>query len=386
MIERRALTILFVTLFLVMLSFGIIIPNLVYYAEDLHATKHQVGWLMAIYSLCQFVFSPLWGSFSDRYGRRPTILIGLAGNAVGLWLFGTADSLGMLFLARALSGTLSAAALPTCLAYVADITGPRERGKGMGLMGAAMGLGFVLGPPVGGVLGQFGHNTPFLLAAVVTGITLLFAVLFLRESLRPGNATPGWRLPVSPFRALRDPLGPFFALAFFVTLTMSGLETTFPFLVADHLGVGSTALGWMLGIMGLAVAIFQGAILGRLIHRYGEERILLAGVLVNAAGFLLIASAAQVGSMTVYLTVAGIGNQILRPTNASLISKRTTGGKGVAIGVMNSMDSLGRVVGPLLAGALYEIRPPLPYYVGALALSLLFLALSILRRPAEAVT
>jgi len=384
MIDRRAMVILFLTLFLVMLSFGIIIPNLVYYAEDLHATKPQVGWLMAIYSLCQFVFSPLWGAFSDRFGRRPTILIGLAGNGIGLWMFGTADTVGMLFAARAISGTLTAAALPACMAYVADVTDERGRGKGMGLMGAAMGLGFILGPPVGGIVGQLGHNTPFLLAAVITGLTLIFAVLFLKESLPPEAAARTRPKYILPLRALAGPLSPFYILSFFAALTMSGLETTFPFLVNENLGVGVAALGWMLGIMGVAVAAFQGGLLGRLINRFGEEAILLAGLLVNAAGFFFIASASSVGSMTFYLTVTGVGNLILRPTNSSLISKRTTEGQGAAIGSMNSMDSLGRVVGPFLAGYLYTANPALPYYFGALALSLTFVGLSVSRRSKPA--
>ena len=381
MTDRRTLTILFLTLFLVMLSFGLIIPNLVYYAEDLHATEAQVGWLMASYSLFQFLFSPWWGRFSDRFGRRPAILIGLAGNAVGLYLFGTAQDIGTLFVARSLSGALTAAALPTTMAYVADVTDERGRGRGMGLMGAAIGLGFILGPPVGGWLGRYGHGTPFVIAAAVTAATLVFAALFLRESLRTGSRPaprPRW---TSPVRMLRDPLGPFFALAFFASFAMSGLETTFPFLVHENLAAGSGELGWMMGIMGLAGAVIQATLLGRLINRFGDEAVLLAGLLVNAAGFFLITTAAGLAGMTLYLTIAGVGNQILRPTNSSLISKRTEAGSGAAIGIMSAMDSLGRVAGPLVAGHLYALSPSLPYYFGALVLSLVFLGVGVTRQP-----
>lgn len=382
MIDRRALGILFLTLFLVMLSFGIIIPNLAYLAEDLHASAKQVGWLMATYSLCQFVFSPLWGAFSDRRGRRPAILIGLFGNALGLLLFGMAGSLPLLFVARALSGTLTAAALPTCMAYVADVTDEEARGKGMGLMGAAMGLGFILGPPVGGILGQYGHNLPFLVAAGMTAATFLFAAIFLKESLRPGAAPAHRRAVVSPLRILQEPLAPFFVLAFFVTLTMAGLETTLPFLVEHELKIGAGTLGTMLGVMGLAVTLVQGGLLGRLINRFGEEAVLLAGLLVNAAGFFMITSIPQVTGMTLALTVAGVGNQVMRPTNASLISKRTPTGQGAAIGMMDSMDALGRVFGPFVAGYLYDAGRTLPYYFGALALSVVFIGLAATRRRA----
>lgn len=377
--DRRALLLPFATLFLVMLSFGIIIPNLVYYAEDLHATETQIGWLMASYSLFQFLLAPVWGAFSDRFGRRPAILVGLAGNAIGLYLFGTAHSLTMLFVARSLSGALTAAAIPTCMAYVADVTDEQGRGRGMGLMGAAIGLGFILGPPIGGWLGADDHARPFLVAAGVTVATFVLAVFLLRESLRPDSAPaprPRW---ISPGRVVRDPLFPFFVLAFFVTFAMSGLETTFPFLLAENLGAGARELGWMLGLMGIAVAIVQGGLLGRWINRYGEVTVMLAGLLVNAAGFFLITTAAGKLSMTVWLTVAGVGNQVLRPANSSLISKRTPGRQGTAIGMMSSMDSLGRVVGPFVAGSLYALNPSLPYYVGAFVLSLVFLGIGVTR-------
>lgn len=380
--QRKALVVLFLTLLLVMTSFGIIIPNLAYYAEELHATSAQVGWLMATYSLFQFLCSPLWGRFSDRHGRRPAILIGLAGNAAGLLLFGLADTLWVLFVARAISGALTAAALPTCMAYVADVTDEASRGRGMAWMGAAMGLGFILGPPVGGVLGGEGHALAFFLAAGLTVLTAAFAAIALPESLRrPTERERGWNL--APSRWAHGPLAPYFLLAFFATLTMSGLETTFPLLVEEVLGVGSTKLGWMLGVMGLAVVLFQGGLLGRLIQRHGEETVLMAGLLTNAAGYFFIASATGLTGMTLYLTVAGVGNQILRPTNAALISKRTAAGQGVSIGIMDSMDSLGRVVGPFVAGYLFAAAEPLPYYFGALVLSLVFVGLGVTRRPVE---
>lgn len=373
--NRSVLAIPFVTLLLVMLSFGIIIPNLAYYAEDLHATEAQVGWLMAIYSLFQFVFAPLWGRFSDRFGRRPAILLGLVGNALGLLMFGLAHSLSELFVARALSGMLTAAALPACMAYVVDVTDRTQRSRGMAWMGAAMGLGLILGPPVGGMLGALGHNVPFLLAAAVSGCTAVFAAVYLRESLHRRVRPRNWNL--RGIHLLRDPLAPYFLVALFANLTMAGLETTFPFLVKGVLGVGSSTLGWMLGIMGVAVAVFQGAFLGRLMARYGDEIVLMAGIIANAAGFLFIASATGVTGMTLYLAAAGVGNQMLRPTLAAIISKRTSGGQGEAIGIMDSMGALGRVIGPFAAGYLYQITDSLPYYLGALVLSLIFVGVGL---------
>jgi multidrug resistance protein len=374
----RNIAIPFMTLLLVMLSFGIIIPNLAYYAEDLNASESQVGWLMAVYSLAQFVFSPLWGRFSDAYGRRPAILVGLVGNAGGLLLFGMADSLSTLFIARGLSGMLTAAALPACMAYVADVTEGKARSRGMALMGAATGLGFILGPPVGGIVGAYGHHLPFLLAAALSGVTALFAAVFLRESLQRRARPRSWNLRGA--HLLRNPLTPYFAVAFLANLTMAGLETTFPFLVQQVLGLGSSGLGWMLGIMGVAVAAFQGGLLGRLMNRYGDEMVLMGGIVANAAGFLFLASATGLTGMTLHLTVAGVGNQILRPTLAAIVSKRTQSGQGAALGTMDSMSALGRVVGPFAAGYLYEITASLPYYLGALLLSLTFVGVGLTQR------
>ena len=379
---KSALTILFLTMFFIMLGFGIIIPHLAYYADNLGASPLQIGGLLAVYSAAQLVFAPMWGRLSDRKGRKPLILIGLIGNAAALILFGFSKTLVWAFTARALSGAWSAAVLPTVMAYVADVTTEKERGKGMALMGAAMGLGFILGPAIGAVLHQ--HHTPFFLAGVLSLATFVFALILLPESLKAANRKDGgegWVFPWEIFspRTLRNPLMPLFLVAFFSTFVFSGLEATFPLFIADRWDYGAREIGQMFVIMGSIVALLQGGVLGRLINSCGEFGLIILGLLINAVGMALLPWSVGFVTVTAYLTITGIGNQIVRPTTSSWISKETTIGQGTAIGMMDAYLSLGRVLGPPFAGKLYTAETfRIPYWISA---GILILALICLFFP-----
>lgn len=374
MLDKKALAVLFSALFLVMLGVGIIIPNIAYHAEDHSASPVQISLLFTLYSLMQFLFAPLWGHLSDRIGRKPVLLAGLLGSGMALVGFGLADRLWLLFLARGLAGLMSSAVLPTAMAYVADVTDDSSRGRGMGIMGAAMGLGFIFGPGIGGVLARFGHGTPFLVSGALSLLTCAGAALALRESLPVGGVQASVR-PPAPWRVLSNPLLPFYWVAFCVPFAMAALETTFPLFIEDRFGYGALEMGWMFLFMGTAVSLVQAFLLGRVIEAIGEERVLRIGLLINAAGFMLVIAARGWISLTAALVVSGVGNQIMRPTNASLITKRSSMGKGMAIGVMDSFDSLGRIVGPLLAGWLYLPGGRYPYIAAAAVLVLCRLTL-----------
>ena len=351
-----------------MLGFGIIIPNLAYYAKEIGATTTEIAILMSIYSGMQLLFAPIWGRLSDKHGRKPAILLGLLGNAVALVGFGLAKAYGWLFIARCSAGIASAAVLPSVMAYVADITTAEERGRGMGLMGAAMGLGFILGPAIGGVMGS--HNMPFFVAGGLSLLTFLFALVLLPESLQKGLTDAEledrheWISPREIFRqtTLKSPLTPLFLVAFFSTFSFSGLEMTFPLFIEDNWDYGEREMGWMFMFMGAIVVPLQGGLLGRLINRFGERRIILIGLLLNALGMVLLLKAYAFVTLTVYLTITGIGNQLIRPTNTSWISKQTRIGQGAAIGIMDAFLSLGRILGPLLGGWLYA-KEAYPYIV-----------------------
>ncbi len=179
--QKGALPILFVVMFLVMIGFGIIIPVLPFYAEQIGASPTELGWLMAVYSLMQLISAPMWGRISDRIGRKPVLMIGIAGLTLSFFLQALSTKLWMLFAARILGGLLSSANMPTAMAYVADITTEDNRGKGMGVIGAATGLGFVFGPAIGGVFSKISLNTPFYLAGGFSFITLILVLLILKE-------------------------------------------------------------------------------------------------------------------------------------------------------------------------------------------------------------
>ena len=376
-----------------MLGFGIIIPNLAYYAKDIGATTTEIAILMSIYSGMQLLFAPIWGRLSDKHGRKPAILLGLLGNAAALIGFGLAKDYLWLFTARSAAGIASAAVLPSVMAYVADITTAEERGRGMGLMGAAMGLGFILGPAIGGIMGS--HNMPFFVAGGLSLLTFLFALIFLPESLQKGLTSEApedqheWVSPREIFRqtTLKSPLTPLFLVAFFSTFSFSGLEMTFPLFIEKGWDYGEREMGWMFMVMGAIVVPLQGGILGTLINKFGERRIVLIGMLLNALGMALLLTADSFATLTLYLTITGIGNQLIRPTNTSWISKQTQIGQGAAIGIMDAFLSLGRILGPLLGGWLYA-KDAYPYIVlaGILVIATLCLYIPLRRISDETVS
>ena len=384
--EKSKLLLLFLTLFFVMLGFGIIIPNLAYYAKEIGATTTEIAILMSIYSGMQLLFAPIWGRLSDKHGRKPAILLGLLGNAAALIGFGLATDYVWLFVARSAAGIASAAVLPSVMAYVADVTTSEERGRGMGLMGAAMGLGFILGPAIGGVMGS--HDMPFFVAGGLSLLTFIFALVLLPESLQKSPTDEvlkdrhEWISPREIFRqtTLKSPLTPLFLVAFFSTFSFSGLEMTFPLFIEDKWNYGEREMGWMFMVMGAIVVPLQGGLLGRLINKFGERRIVLTGLLLNALGMVLLLTAYSFASLTLYLTITGIGNQLIRPTNTSWISKQTRIGQGAAIGIMDAFLSLGRILGPLLGGWLYA-KEAYPYAVlaGILVVAMLCLYLPLRR-------
>ncbi len=339
-----------------MLGFGIIIPNLAYYAEDIGASPTEIGILLSIYSGMQLLFAPLWGRLSDKYGRKPAILYGLLGNALALAAFGLAKDYIWLLTARSAAGIASAAVLPSVMAYVADVTTEEERGKGMGLMGAAMGLGFILGPAIGGVLGS--NDLPFFVAGGLSFLTFLFVLAILPESLQKDVVVEGhkWISPQELLnkKTIKSPLIPLFLVAFFSTFSFAGLETTFPLFIDKEWGFNQKEMGWMFMVMGVIVVPLQGGLLGRLINWIGERRIIMVGLLLNVIGMTLFLYAFNFVTLTVYLTITGIGNQLIRPTNTSWISKQTNIGQGAAIGIMDAFLSLGRIAGPILGGWLYD--------------------------------
>jgi len=370
--DQQNMAILFFTMVVMMIGFGIIIPIIPFYVESFGVGGKELGMMMAIFSVMQFFFAPLWGSLSDRFGRKPILVIGVFGNAISLALMGFSTSYWMLFGSRALAGVLSSATLPTAMAYVADSTSERDRGGGMGLIGAAMGIGMVLGPGIGGWAATSSLSLPFFIAAGLSAVSLALLLIFVKESL-PAEARSTDVSLAGPklgdmWRALVGPLGILFFLAFLVSFAMTNFEGIFGLYALFRFDYGPQQVGTILTVIGLISAVAQGLLTGPATRRWGEVNVIKTSLLASAIGFVLMLLA--VDFTTVLLTVGFfvLSNTMLRPALSSLISKLAREGQGLAMGLNNSFMSLGRIIGPLWAGFLFDANLHLPYLSGAVVM------------------
>lgn len=375
--NRRNLAILFFTLVVVMMGFGMIIPILPFYVEHFGVGGSALGALMAIFATMQFFFAPLWGNLSDRWGRKPLLLLGIAGNAVTLLWFGLATELWMLFAARGLAGVLSSATLPTAMAYIGDSTSESDRSGGMGAIGAAMGVGMVLGPGLGGVLAERSLSFPFFVAAGLSVLAMILIWLFLPESLprekriRRPHQSPARQLQ-NIWAALRSPIGFLLFLAFLLSFGMTNFEGIFGLYALHRFNYGPREVGSILTVIGLVSAFSQGMLTGPLTRRFGDEAVVRGSLLGSAVGFLLLLWAHDALTLVLTTGVFVLAMSMLRPVVSALISKRATIGQGMAMGLNNSMMSLGRILGPIWAGFLFDADIHLPYVSGAVVMGLGF--------------
>lgn len=364
--------ILFLTVFIDLLGFGIVIPFLPLFVERMHISAGGIGLVLAIYSAAQFVCAPILGRVSDRIGRRPIIMLGLLGSSVSYVIYGFAGSFAILLLSRAIHGAC-AATISTAQAYIADTTAESERARGMGMIGAAFGLGFVLGPAIGGLLGQASLHTPVFFAAGLTFANLIFAALALPESHPPApGARIGLLSAATRFAGFsRDLANPFlmrlFAIAFLITAAMAAFEVTFAIMVPAVYGYGALGVGALLAYAGLIQAITQGYLLGKLVARMGESRVLLAGMLVFIIGLAPLASLGSHAALLIFLALLSLGYGFASPAEATLISKGAERHlQGEVLGLNQSAMSLARIAGPIGGGLVYQFfGPAAPYFAGA---------------------
>ncbi|WP_066254738.1 MFS transporter [Neobacillus drentensis] len=376
--SKSALPILFVVMFLVMVGFGIIIPVLPFYAEEIGANPTELGLLMAVYSLMQFIFAPMWGHVSDRIGRKPVMMIGIAGLGLSFLIQAMSTELWMLFAARIIGGILSSANMPTAMAYVADITTEENRGKGMGIVGAATGLGFVFGPAIGGIFSSFSLNMPFFLASGSSFITLILVFLLLKESKQNKEIVSKEKFSFG--KAFSGAVTVLYLVQLLISLSLSGLEATFAYFAAKKAGLDATQLGYIFMIMGFGSALVQGGLVGRMTKKYGEKIVIQLGIIVSALGFGLILLVNNFATAALFLTIFGLGNGVIRPSVSSLITKTSNAGYGSSTGLLSSFDSLGRIIGPPLGGWLFSLAIGLPYISGAI-ISMAAFILFLLFRP-----
>src|SRR5437763_10119045 len=360
--KRSPLLVIFITVFIDLIGFGIVIPVLPYYAEGTKfgATPSQVGLLFASYSVMQLVFAPVLGRLSDKYGRRPILLISLLGTCAGFLILGFATTLWMLFVGRIIDG-ISGGNISTAQAYIADVTTKENRAKGMGLIGAAFGLGFVFGPAIGGILSRWGVNVPFLFAgglAFANAILLYFA---LPETVTPDHPARvsaasgrGWRQLLV---ALREPrLSYVLAIYFLGIVAFSMMTATFSLFMMFRLGYDAFHNGWVFAFVGIISAVIQGGLIGKLVKRFGEPLLIIVGALLFSASLFAIPFVTLASGLTALLALGAataIGQALSAPSLSSLASKTASAGEqGGVLGVMQSVASLARAVGPSLAAVL----------------------------------
>jgi DHA1 family multidrug resistance protein-like MFS transporter len=367
--NRKALTILFFTLIVVTLGFGMVMPIFPFLLDRLGGSGDDLGLLIALYAIMQLLFAPVWGSLSDRIGRKPVLMISMVGNGLTLLLFGLSTQMWMLFVARTLSGLLSSATMPAAMATIGDNTAEQDRGGGIGQLGAAAGLGLILGPALGGWLAGDSLVTPFFIAAGLSLVSLLLIALLLPESL-PAQARQcagGVRLvnPRELWRALSGPLGILLVMAFLVSFGAINFQAIFGLYAKQKFGYGPEQVGVILTIVAVVGAVIQGTLTGPLTRRWGEAAVIRVCLLTNALGFLVLLTANSY--LTVLLTTGlyTLSHTLLRPAVQALTSRRASDEQGAAMGLNASFMSLGQIAGPLWAGFAFDRNVDYPYLSGA---------------------
>lgn len=356
----KPLLIIFLTIFIDLVGFGIVIPLLPFFAEEFNATPVDIGLLMASFSLMQFIFAPIWGHLSDRYGRRPILFFTILGSSVGYLMLGFAGSLAVIYAGRILAG-ITGGNLSTAQAYIADVTSRENRARGMGLFGMAFGLGFILGPAISGVLSKFGMHVPFLFAASLSFLNAVLLFIILPESRTPGShasRASGLNRFAELFKTLRDSRFTTIAIEYFLLVTAFSIMTTsFAYFTMVNFGYNAENTGYLLAFVGFTAAIMQGGVFGALAKRVGEAVLAAAGSLILLISLFVVPYISSehggLSALLLGLGVFAIGNSLASPALTSLASKTAhEHEQGTAMGLMQSGASLARVIGPLLCGFL----------------------------------
>lgn len=365
---------IFFTVFIDLIGFGIVIPFLPTLAEQLGAGGFTVGLILMSYSLMQFLFTPFWGRLSDNAGRRPILLVSLLFSLAGYLIWGFAGSLWMLFASRIVAG-FGNANIAVAQAYIADVTTPENRAKGMGLVGAAFGLGFVLGPAIGGLCaGAGGLNTAGFLAAGFSFLDLLLTYFFLPE---PGRRTQAGheRFVLDPgfyWKTLSDERMRFSLAIFFIsTFAFANMEATLVLLTAHQYGFTAQQNGIMFAYIGLVMVLVQGGLIGRLAKRFGEKKLVFFGSLLVVLGLLATPLTRSPAVLYGALALLALGSGLNTPANQSILSRLALPEEvGGIMGVGQSLSTLGRIVGPLVGGATFQyLGMSSPYFIGASAMA-----------------
>jgi len=357
---KNSKLIIFLVVFIDLLGFGVMIPMLPFYARFFGADALQIGWLMFVYSFMQMFVAPVWGQLSDRYGRRPILLLTILGQSAAFFWAGFSHSYTSLLLSRVLAG-IFAANISTASAYMADITSREERAKGMGLIGAAYGLGFIFGPAIGGLLISKGYQWPSLFAGILSAVNFSWAFFALREPAvtRTDRAANRRKFDWILFKQIFSIKGILIPILIFFLLTFAfvQLEITFGLFVVDRFRLTERDAGILLAGMGLVMALIQGGLIGRLVKKYGEFAMVELGVPFIMFGLLGLIFSPSLLWLILSLCLMALGYSLTNPCLSALTSKAAPQEKqGGVLGLYQSSGSAARILAPPIAGELYKWR------------------------------
>ncbi len=380
---RATLGVLLFTVLLDLLGFGMVIPILPLYAQSLRASDLEVGALLAVYSVMQLLFSPIWGRLSDRAGRRPVLLLSILGSCGSQLGYALAPTYTWLLIARAFAG-ICGANITTAQAYVADVTDEKSRASGMGILGAAMGLGFIFGPAIGGELARVSPRLPFFVASGLAALNFALAVPILIEPRPPGERAPTraftWAALVRTVTVPR--ILTLILLFFIITFAFANLEGTFSLYLARQFGYRERGTSRLFAFIGLMMIITQGGLVRRMVPRFGEKRLVVVGTFMMALAMLLLHFASDLPSLLLAMAVMSIGNGLNNPSLSSLISRAAGEQQGGVLGVSQSFGALARVLGPIAGTYALRFGNTTPYVAAGLLMLLASgAAASLVRQP-----
>jgi DHA1 family tetracycline resistance protein-like MFS transporter len=382
----RPLLVIFLTIFVNLIGFGIIIPLLPFYAETFGASPLVIGLLFAVFSICQLVAAPVLGDWSDRYGRRPVLIFSLLGTVVSFVLLALARNLTVLFIARIVDG-LSGGNISTARAYVADVTEPKDRARAYGLIGAAFGLGFIFGPALSGILSKVSYTAPIWAAAAMTLVATAVAWFWLPETIHRAQAGTGLPFRNLPAMLRRPNLGRVLVIDFVYWFAFAIFQTTFALFTARRFHFDASQTGYFFSVFGILGAIVQGGFIRPIVKRLGDKPTFILGLLFSVVGLIGATLTHSVPMFAVMLVPLAFGIGFGHPTVSSLVSKTARGDEqGRVQGAASAVESLGRTVGPVWGSASLQRFGEGTPYLSAAAFLVVTLILSVGFHVSEAET
>lgn len=377
--NSTSLFVLMINMFIAMVGIGLIIPVLPVFLDEFGASGQAMGYLISVFALTQFLFSPIAGEISDKYGRKIPIILGMIGFTLSQFIFAIGTEMWMLYVSRLLGGIGAAFLIPPMMAYVADITSDEERGKGMGLLGACMSLGFVIGPGIGGFLAEIGIRVPFYASAGIAALATIFTLLLLPETL-----TKELQLKARSAKSKRESMftqikrsfyAPYFLLLiliFTMTFGLANFEAIFGLYVDQKFKFTPKDISIIITIGALIGVIIQSVVVDKLLSRFGEKKVMVWTFFTSALSLFVLIFAGSFWSILAVTLVFFTATSLVRPALNTLLSRMAGNEQGFVAGMNNMYMSIGNMAGPALAGILFDIHIDIPYVTGAIILFISF--------------